>query len=143
MTYTIVSFIFIFIGAIFVLVSFLLNISIKKRKKRCTKCIEAKIVDIKREYHSLGFESSRRGFYFFEYYEYNYNNNIYNVKNDKFFTTKKRHEIGQFIKLYINPNNPKDFYNKEDNHNILIYIFSIVGTLLLIVSLILIIISFN
>lgn len=65
------------------------------------------------------------------------------MKNTQFYTTKQRHKIGQIIKLYINPENPEEFYSKEDNYNLLIYIFSIVGILLLIVGLILIAMGFN
>ena len=129
------------IGLIFILVSFFINRFVSKKENNCTKCVEGKIVDIKKEFDRIDPDSMRHLRYR-NCYQYTYNNEIFNVES-KFLTNHQKYKIGQTIKLYINPNNPEEFYSKENNYNLLIYIFSIVGILLLIVGLILIVMSFN
>jgi len=129
--------ILLFVGFSFILTAIFIKKSVIKKTTNCTKCIDAKIVDIKKEYDRINPDSMRHLRYR-NYYQYTYNNDIFNVES-KILTSHQKYKKGQTIKLYINPNNPEEFYNKEDNYNILIYIFSIVGIVLFAISLILIV----
>ena len=95
------------IGFIFLGTAIGLDISLKRKKKKCTQLVPAVIVDIERVSYTstdgIGMTS------WFPIYEYWYQGNRIQ-KRALTGTSNQDFYIGQKVKLYLNPFNPNEFY---------------------------------
>lgn len=122
------------IGFIFLGTAIGLDISLKRKKKKCTQLVPAVIVDIERVSYTstdgIGMTS------WFPIYEYWYQGNRIQ-KRALTGTSNQDFYIGQKVKLYLNPFNPNEFYCPEEKRGFLIGVFYAVGSLVFLLAIIL------
>lgn len=110
-----------------------LDISLKRKKKKCTQLVPAVIVDIERVSYTstdgIGMTS------WFPIYEYWYQGNRIQ-KRALTGTSNQDFYIGQKVKLYLNPFNPNEFYCPEEKRGFLIGVFYAVGSLVFLLAII-------
>jgi len=123
-----VDIIFIILGSIFTIVSFLVNKHFNEKKERCRYKTVGNIVDIKKRIsyiHHIG-KPNEKMVSEVNCYEYECNfqklkvwGNIGNMPG--------KFQIGQQVTLYCNPNNPNEFYSEEESSKTVITVLKFVG----------------
>jgi hypothetical protein len=85
------------------------------KKTRCTKVVSAKCIDLDKYYitDSDGLDKT----VYAPVFNYHYNETSYNVKLDKYSNVDVP-MVGDYEKIYINPDNPEDVYRPSLAQNI-------------------------
>lgn len=102
----------------------------KQRQKKCTHMLQGLCVDVKERVSN---SSGRRATVVrCPVFEYVYNGKTY-TRDNGFYTNMTAVQIGQYKDVYINPENPKQFY-EPDSAKASGYTMAIIGVLFVIVS---------
>ena len=127
------------LGVIFIPIGIGVSKGTKKRIMRCTAKTNAKIIKIVRENISVDL-SNTAAYSYFPVIEYSVENeNFQRMYNTGF--KKDKYKVGEEIEIMYNPEKPEDFYFVGDNFGSKVgKVFSIVGVLLLFLSLVALII---
>lgn len=125
---------FFLIGIIFVLISFGMKDSRQKTEKLCTVPVVAITTNIieKTSYSSM---DRTRTSSWFPVYKYTYNDKTYEVQYNV-GGNKSNYHIGDKQTIMVNPENPQQFYNANDQFKLIMDIFSVIGSILGIVGII-------
>ncbi len=122
-----------FVGIIFCGVGIIFSVSQKNKKKDCTQPVSAIIVEIKRSHYTS--MDKRETSAWFPVYEYYVNGNKFR-KTSNIGGSENAFSVGQKLTLYLNPENPEQFYCPSDAGDFLSKLFIGLGIFLLLVAVI-------
>ena len=92
------------------------------KKTRCTKVVSAKCIDLDKQY-MINSDGPDKTLYapIFNYY---YNGTLYKVKLDKYSNVDVP-MVGDYQKIYINPDNPDDVYRPSVKQNLVVLVIGV------------------
>jgi hypothetical protein len=116
------------VGFIFLGVSIGISKVIEHKKRTCNQKVNAKVINMTRNRTNtlINYNHNTSWYPIYEYW----------VDNQRIQRcshvggTRKSFQIGQEVELFINPNNPKEFYNPMDQMVILKMVFMVIGFIL-------------
>lgn len=123
-----------FIGLVFLCIAFGLIITGKKKRTVCTQMVPAVIVDVERMDSTSTDGTSMVSW--FPVYEYWYGGNRIR-KRARIGSARQDFYVGQRVELYLNPQNPNEFYCPVEKNKLVEAVFLGVGCLLLIIAVLL------
>lgn len=123
-----IAIICLLVGFIFLGISIGLSKVMKHKKRVCNQKVNAKVINMTRNRTDtlVNYNQNSSWYPIYEYW----------VDNQRIQRcshvggTRKSFQIGQEVELFINPNNPKEFYNPMDQMVILKMAFMIIGLIL-------------
>ncbi|WP_124100815.1 DUF3592 domain-containing protein [Ruminococcus sp. Marseille-P6503] len=119
--------IFLIVGVVFLCVGIGVRFYEQDKKESCTVRTYAKVVDIVSKTDS-------DGTVYAPVFSYEVNGQEY-VKQRNSYSNPCNYYKGQSLSLYINPNDPEEFYDGGDNvYKILFYIFGGMGALFTVIA---------
>ncbi len=118
------------LGLILLLTGILMLVFRNKKKDRCTVESTAKIIDVK-----VKQEKDDEPVVYCPIYEYEYEGKEYKVDDSKEY--KKMPKKGKKIKIYINPEKPKEYYVKSFGKTMTSLLFAVLGAILIILAIVL------
>ena len=95
------------VSIIFIYILFKNLQEFNKKKKVCTLNIQAKVVDIKKRID----RDEHRNIYYTPIYQIYYKGKNWKITNNN--SSKKKPKLGDVINIKINPDNPKQFIDKN------------------------------
>lgn len=124
----IMAIICLLVGFIFLGVSIGISKVIEHKKRTCNQKVNAKVINMTRNRTNtlINYNHNTSWYPIYEYW----------VDNQRIQRcshvggTRKSFQIGQEVELFINPNNPKEFYNPMDQMVILKMVFMVIGFIL-------------
>lgn len=122
---------FAFIGIVFLGIAVGLIYTGKRNRTRCTQLVSATVVDMERMNSTSTDGSSMVSW--FPVYEYWYRGTQI-TKRSKVGSADQNFYVGQKVELYVNPQNPNEFYCPLEKRKVLEAIFLGVGCVLLVIS---------
>ena len=133
--YLFIYFILYFKGIIFELCFVCMFYTQKKRIKKCTLLVKAKVIDIVRV-TSTDFDTLSPNVSWYPVYEYQVGFEKKQNKS-KIGAASKKYEKGDVVSLYVDPNHLDDFYEPNNNMKIAYSIFGVIGICMIIACIIL------
>lgn len=120
-----IAIICLLVGFIFFGISIGFTKIIKHKKRVCNQKVNAKVINMTRNRTNtlINYNHNTSWYPIYEYW----------VDNQRIQRcshvggTRKSFQIGQEVELFINPNNPKEFYNPMDQMVILKMVFMVIG----------------
>lgn len=121
---------FLFIGVIFVCIALGMFQFRANKKQVCTQPVQAVVVDM--IYESERFVTdSYRSVTWYPVYKYYVGGNYIQVRS-RIGGMKDAFEIGQKVTLMVNPENFQEFYNENDQTDLIWKIFLVIGFVLIV-----------
>lgn len=134
MVVVIVSSVFSFVGAVFLLVGILMHRTMAKKKKICTACTVGTVTDLVKVRQSVSTGHGRRAAtYWHPVFQYEVNFRQL-TKQSHFGSAVPFFEIGQRVTVYYNPANVDEYYVAEEKTGMIELIFSGLGAVLFVVG---------
>lgn len=128
---------FLVIGLIILAVGFFINFSASVNKKKCTEKVPATVVGILEKQSRTGSAGSRNRSTVTVYspvFGFTYEGQKYKVNNSSYSNLNSFYE-GQETEIYINPDDPNQFYCPEDKTSkSMTYVLALVGGVFTLVS---------
>lgn len=104
------------IAGFFIYISFLTIKDNKRREKECIKEIYGEIIDIKEHEYTTNNKANHR-YTYSPIIKYIYNNEKYEIVSTFDTRFKNDIKIGEKTKIYLNPNNPKEFRLDKETYS--------------------------
>lgn len=120
-------------GLTFIMVSWFIRKSIRRKQENCTQMVSAKIVEVQKR----AFSSNERPktYSWYPVYEYWIGNETIRVRSNV-GGDKRAYQVGESRELLVNPNNPKEFFDPKNREDILQKVFLWVGILVIVAGII-------
>lgn len=127
------------LGIFFLIIAAIASSSARKKRKLCTEKLEARIADVECS-ESFSVDGYRADSWY-PVYEYMVNG-ITMKRRSSVGHARKNFREGQNVVIYVNPENPDEFYSPEEKEGLIPKIFIGLGILLILLCILIIFLGF-